>query len=147
MVTKTLESRLDLIVNSVLVTIYNQVADRQVSKFSDHSTAVKRTLAALEAKGKDIANDGKGNFTVVDAGKAPAPAAKAPRDGDDRKITVVADTNPKAKGSKSHKRFGLYKTGMTVADYVTAATKLGGGRRKAIRDITWDSAHGFIKLA
>lgn len=144
MTSKTLEARLDALTNAQLAHVYNSAADRQVSKFADHSTAVKRTLAVLSEKGLDFTADGA---TVTVGPRAAAPAAKGARDGDDRKITVLADTNPKTKGSKSHKRFGMYKTGMTVGEYVATASKLGGGRRKAIRDITWDTAHGFIKLA
>lgn len=138
---KTLEARLDLITNSVLAVIYNSVSDRQVSKFSDHSTAVKRTLAALEARGRDIVNRGDGTFDVVDVS-----VTAAIRDGDDRVITVTAERNPKGKGTKSARRFDLYRSGMTVADYIAATAPLGGGRRKAIRDIAWDIAHGFITV-
>jgi hypothetical protein len=143
MTSKTLEARLDALTNAQLAHVYNSAADRQVSKFADHSTAVKRTLAVLTEKGLDFTADGA---TITVGPKSAAPA-KAGREGDDRKITVATDSNPKAKGSKSFKRFGLYKNGMTVGEYVAAASKLGGGRRKAIRDITWDTAHGFIKLA
>jgi hypothetical protein len=140
---KTIESILAKCSNAILADAYNSVSERRITKFSDHSTAVKRTLAALEAAGKVVDDKGDGVLAIVDAGKA----ARSVRDGDESKITVVADSNPKARGSKSHKRFGLYKTGMTVADYVAAASKLGGGRRKAIRDITWDVAHGYIRLS
>jgi hypothetical protein len=141
-----IETRLNALTNVQLAAVYNNVADRQVSKFSDHSTAVKRTLTALEAKGYDFTVDDDGATVTVGPVGTLAPVRRA-REGDDRTITVVADSNPKAKGSKSARRFGLYKTGMTVGQYVEAASKIGGGRRKAIRDITWDTAHGFIKLA
>lgn len=139
---KTLEARLDKQGNTTLAAIYNLVAERPVSKFSDHSTAVKRTLAALEARSRDFVVGDDGLVRLVDAGATP----RSGRDGDERTITVVAEKNPKAKGSKSERRFALYRTGMTVGEYITAASKLGGGRRKAVRDLTWDSTHDFIKI-
>lgn len=140
---KTLTDRLTALTLSQIADIYNSVAERSVSKFSDRTTAVKRTEAVLAAAGRDFTVDKDGNIKVVDLPKP----KKAGRDGDDRKITVLSEANPKAKGSKSARRFGLYKSGQTVGEYIEAASKLGGGRRKAVRDINWDVAHGFIKLS
>jgi hypothetical protein len=58
---------------------------------------------------------------------------------DMRIITVLVSENPKKVGSKSYDRFNLYKTGMTVAEYVAAGGFLG--------DIRWDVRHGFISVA
>lgn len=134
---RSLIARLGELNNSQLVELYNQVSDRQVAKFSDHTTAVKRTQMALEARGLD--------FSVAESGTV-APATGPQRDGDDRRITVLAETNPKARGSKSEARFAVYKDGMTVGEYVLAVRALGRGRRVAIRDITWDVDHGYIRL-
>lgn len=134
---RSLQARLGELTNAQLVELYNQVSDREVSKFSDHTTAVKRTQLALEARGLD--------FSVADSGTV-APATGPQREGDERKITVLAERNPKAKGSKSEARFALYKTGMTVGEYVLAVKALGRTRRLAIRDINWDAEHEYIRL-
>ena len=141
--TKTLEARLSALPNAALAVIYNKIAERQISKFSDHSTAVKRTLAVLEARNMDFQLDDDGQLAcLVDLAKAPTI-----RDGDDRVITVLAEKNPKVKGTKSAVRFAIYENGLTVGAYIIMASELGGGRRKAVRDIAWDTAHGFISLA
>lgn len=134
---RSLLARLGELTNAQLVELYNQVSDREVSKFSDHTTAVKRTQLALEARGLD--------FSVADSGTV-APASGPQREGDDRKITVLAESNPKAKGSKSEARFALYRNDMTVGEYVLAVKALGRTRRVAIRDIMWDAEHEYIKL-
>lgn len=57
---------------------------------------------------------------------------------EERVITVMAAGNPKKVGSAARERFALYKTGMTVGQFLAA----GGSRA----DIRWDSSHGFIKI-
>lgn len=54
----------------------------------------------------------------------------------DAKIQVVVAKNPKREGSGGYKRFGLYKTGMSIRDFL-----LAGG--KTI-DLDWDRERGFI---
>jgi hypothetical protein len=54
----------------------------------------------------------------------------------DAKIQVVVAKNPKREGSAGYKRFGLYKTGMTIREFL-----LAGG--KTI-DLDWDRERGFI---
>lgn len=54
------------------------------------------------------------------------------------KITVVSKENPKREGSGANKRFALYKTGMTVGEFL----KAGG----IPPDVHWDSKQNFIKL-
>lgn len=66
----------------------------------------------------------------VNANVVPAVAAK--------KIKLIAQTNPKRKGSASHDRYALYKDGMSVGDALKA------GVTKA--DLAWDQKKGFIKL-
>lgn len=53
-------------------------------------------------------------------------------------IELLTESNPKRPGSATHARFELYKTGMTVADFLAA-----GGRRV---DLRWDADHQFIRL-
>ena len=93
--------------------------------------------------------------------KAPAKAAKAPAEkkaakangaakkvanGASRsrvdpksKITLLVDKNPKREGCASHKAFSLYKTGMTVEQF------LAKGGTSA--DISWDTRKKYIKLS
>lgn len=49
------------------------------------------------------------------------------------------DNNPKRAGSASHGKFAKYVDGMTVQQAVDA------GMTGA--DLTWDTKHGFIKIA
>lgn len=56
----------------------------------------------------------------------------------DAKITVKAKENPKRVGSAAHKRFGVYKTGMTVGEFLT---KGGTGA-----DLHYDTAHDYISI-
>jgi hypothetical protein len=66
------------------------------------------------------------------------PATKKSNHNGDYKITVLVDKNPKRTGSVSAKRFDLYKTGMTVSEFISA-----GGKSA---DISWDVAHNYIKV-
>ncbi len=134
---RSLLARLSELTNAQLVELYNQVSDRAVSKFSDHTTAAKRTQLVLEARGLD--------FSVSETGTV-SPASAPQREGDDRRITVLAESNPKARGSKSEARFALYRDDMTVGEYVLAVKALGRTRRVAIRDIMWDAEHEYIRL-
>jgi hypothetical protein len=66
---------------------------------------------------------------------APAPAAEqspvVPREGI---ITLLHAENPKRDGSASHARYALLRSGMTVAEYLTAAGSRGRRTlRKALR--------------
>ena len=53
-------------------------------------------------------------------------------------ITVLAEKNPKRNGTLAYDRFELYRTGMTVGDYVNAGGRTG--------DVNYDEAQGFIAL-
>lgn len=133
-----LEKRLDRLEVAQLIQIYNSVAKRPVTRMSDKTTAVKRTRMALEEAGMDYVIE-KGEVVV-------RPLEAQGRPGDSRRITAVAE-NPKRPGSASHARFGMYRVGMTVGEYVDLAVKnTGVPRAKAIRDIRWDSAHGYVTL-
>ena len=135
-----LTKRLDALTNAQLAAVYNQAAERPVTKFADHATAVKRTQMALEAKELDFLVGDDGTITVAAAGSPEV--AK----GDDRVITVLVEENPKGAFGASHRRFALYKTGMTVGEYVKGVMALGHERRVAIRDLAWDTGHGYIKV-
>jgi hypothetical protein len=53
-------------------------------------------------------------------------------------ITVVAGDNPKRKGTLSFTRFNIYRTGMSVGEYIAAGGRSG--------DINHDLAAGYITL-
>lgn len=61
------------------------------------------------------------------------------------KIRLIAVNNPKRQGSKVKERYALYRTGMTVAEYVEAC-KNTRSPQYALNDINWDSRAGFIEL-
>jgi hypothetical protein len=60
------------------------------------------------------------------------------RKKDVRVITLLVNKNPKKDGSKSAKRFALYKNGMSVLDFL----KAGG----LLADINYDVAHKSIEV-
>lgn len=135
-----LDKTLDKLSTTQLVEVYCAVSERRVSRFSDKLTAVKRTAAALEAAGKTI--------TLKDSepGWVLSSQDETPEVGDGRRIYLLTERSPKQPGSKSEVRFLLYRSGMTVGEYVAACAKAGYKRRIAIRDIGWDTLHGFIEV-
>lgn len=62
----------------------------------------------------------------------------AMKKSDPRKISWVQDANPKKPGSAAHHKFGLYRVGMSVSEFIEA-----GG---TIADVKWDTERGFVKL-
>ncbi len=46
-------------------------------------------------------------------------------------ITVKSRANPKRDGSKAHQRFALYRSGMTVGDYVRACKSTHGRKMRS----------------
>lgn len=74
--------------------------------------------------------------------KAP-PAPREPRKvaGFEKtaKITIVAEENPKRKGTGAHIRFAKYRNGMTIQSYLDAGGTTG--------DVNWDLEKGYIKIA
>lgn len=55
------------------------------------------------------------------------------------KITIVAEENPKRKGSGAYDRFSKYRNGMTIEAYLAAGGTTG--------DVNWDLEKGYIKIA
>ena len=70
-------------------------------------------------------------------GAVPGPRGLRGIPGDAR-ITLLVEHNPKRPGCVAEKRFALYQTGMTQAEFLTA-----GG---TVPDLAYDSAHGFISV-
>lgn len=54
-------------------------------------------------------------------------------------ITLNAEKNPKREGSKSHTRFALYRTGMTVSEFIKEGGTFG--------DLAWDSQRSHITVS
>ena len=133
-----LTKRLERLSNSELAQIYNEVSERKITKFSDHTTAVRRTQLVLEKAGLDFSKH-DGRITVGEA--------SAPLRGDRRVITVLAKENPKRAGTVANTRFALYKNGMVVEDFVAlCAKKIGDDRAKSMRDLNWNMGMGYIKV-
>jgi hypothetical protein len=61
-------------------------------------------------------------------------------------ITVLVPNNPKTPGKLCHRRFGLYRPGMTVAEYYLACEQIGEKSRRYKLDIEWDLDRRFIRL-
>jgi hypothetical protein len=64
--------------------------------------------------------------------------ARTPKNSES-KIKVLAEENPKRKGTASHARFAKYKDGMTVDEFI----KKGG----TAADVNYDVKHGYISLS
>ena len=57
---------------------------------------------------------------------------------DDRLITLLVDANPKRPWGAAYRRFEIYRTGMTVREFLDA-----GGTRG---DLWYDQDHDFIRV-
>jgi hypothetical protein len=66
---------------------------------------------------------------------------RAPAYGDEAKITVLAEGNPKREGTKAHEWFAAYRTGIKVA---TLCEKLG--RSVALGCLRWDVEKGYVAV-
>lgn len=107
--------------NSSLVTMYNARVpkDRQVKKFRDKDTGVRRLWAVIKADRPTFARGRKDDRT--------------------RTIRVLADSNPKRAGSIAYDRFERYAGSPTVADMFDICGTTWG-------HINWDVSHGYIEL-
>ena len=121
-----------------LVSAYNEVTGRAIKSFPNKKTAAESLWSQLEKTMKAKANS-KSKSKSKSKAKAKTAAAKPKGSfNPDAKITVLAKENPRREGTDAHEKFKLYKTGMTVADYI----KKGGSSGK----IRTDVARGNIKV-
>lgn len=141
-----------------LVAIYNALSPRPVKKFSDRKAAETRVTKLLDEKKLVVRADHDENcihdcgnvflFAVDSAPVEPRPSRASY--SNDATITVLADSNPKRKGSKSARRFDIYETGTTVGYYLDQCVKvMGKDARPRFRyhaDLHWDVKHGFIEI-
>jgi hypothetical protein len=107
-----------------LTEIYNALSGRPVKTFRSQKEAIDKILKAVETKGKVTTRTAR--------------PGRKPEYADDDLVESVVKENPKKEGTKAHERFGLYKKGMKVAEYIAA-----GGNRA---DLSWDVEHEFIKI-
>lgn len=71
-------------------------------------------------------------------------ATQYPREA---KITVLSTANPKRAGSAAAARFGIYKNGMTVGQYLDGKVQFEGEELKGTyTDLAYNVARGFIKV-
>jgi len=133
-----------------LVELYNALAESgasPVSKFQDKDTGLRRVglrlielartapvfqLAAGSAQPK------KERKKMSDDQTNGAAKGRKRNHTEAQVITVLVDKNPKREGSSAHERFNLYRTGMTVSQYVEAGGRTG--------DLTYDEKHSFISV-
>jgi hypothetical protein len=59
-------------------------------------------------------------------------------------VVLLIDRNPK-KGAR-RERFALYRSGMTVADFIEAVRAIGRTEEDALADLAWDQNQAFIRL-
>lgn len=112
---------------SELVKIYNAnrpEGTKALKGFSTKGTGIKRIEQILPDIPKFDGGGEKVSEETEDQG-APQKSSKIPNDAT---IRVLAEENPRRKGTKAHERFELFKDGMTVKEYLDA-----GGTRLAIR--------------
>lgn len=79
---------------------------------------------------------------VCAARPAPPPPTErvvATSQADARVITLLVPANPKRAGTSAHTKYALYRTGMTVGEFLRA-----GGTRG---DLTWDAQRSYIEVA
>ena len=100
-----------------------------------HGKAVEDVNGGLAIRGFSCASDSETPPAQLPTAVVP-PKRKESKGVDLRIISIVSANNPK-RGSAA-KRFALYRTGMTITEYLAV-----GGRRQ---DIVWDAKKGFISV-
>jgi hypothetical protein len=96
----------------------------------DAEAEVETTEAEVETTSADEVKKGRGRELQLDM---------------DLIIEPIA-INPKNKGSRAHAIFSLYRSGMTVAEFVDAVVAAGYTRKLASSAIRWDSERNYITL-
>jgi len=129
-----------------LITALQMAADADFGARNDEPTnvvAVDQSVAdrlGLEPEGADLIVEQIGalNDFISEPVAPVAKPAKGKRAAGLDRVIEVNVANPKREGSQAYARFNLYRSGMTVGQFYAA-----GG--KSI-DVSWDEAHGFIKV-
>lgn len=100
-----------------------------------------KTPVNKKSQAKKPETDGK--KPTVKAVAPVKPTAGKAAFNDDLKITLLVAENPKYRDAR--RRFGLYKTGMTVGEYVKA-NKPADRADRCYRDLAWDRKQGWIAI-
>lgn len=106
-----------------------------------HDPSALAVMALEKIVGRPIVRAPAGRTTQTAPSPAPRasrPKGNAVRRSDPRKIVWVSETNPKKPGSSAHRKFSLYRVGMTVSEFIEA-----GG---TTADVKWDTERGFVRL-
>lgn len=107
--------------------------------FTLDDAGIETDLRGLLRETGLVVTDGR---TVVDWADDVAPR-RARQHPDHAAISVLV---PNPKRGKSAERFALYASSPTVADYIAACVALGYPSKKALADLKWDEAHGYIAV-
>ena len=112
--------------------------DEDEEKDEEEEEVVVKTSSKKKSKSKDKVEDedvdeAEERITSKKVGKKSIEPKTGSSSGisETSKITLLVKANPRREGTKAHKRFALYKTGMTVGDYL----KKGGSRGSLRKDL------------
>ncbi len=138
-------------INEVFLTrteIKQPVEEPKPAKKTPTKKAVKSAKPAPVRSEQEIHESGdddqpaqKPTKKAKKTGKKAAPKAESAghsKFSPDAKITILVDKNPKREGGEAHKRFALYRNGMTVAKALEAGVLR--------MDLSWDVRHSFISI-
>ena len=133
-----------------IVEVYNQYAETPVKKFAKLSVARQRLQRVLEERGLVMLEDGTVAEPVQDESPRTRGGATVIGKERDAQVIVYVGPNPKRLNSKSFRRFNLYRTEMTVGEYLDACLTHDGDealpRYRYAADVRWDVERGHIRL-
>lgn len=127
-----------------LLELYNALGQDQTERFSDRAAGLRRTLNRIAEQATPGPNPEPKVVTKRKEAKVATEGTTHRGRGatytSDMIIYVLADKNPKRPGTATFERFKLYRTGMTVGEFIKA-----GGLNV---DLIWDAAEGrkFIRI-
>lgn len=139
-----------------LVSVYNSYADKPVKHFRDRKTAIERCEKVMTNGDATLENTSISDVVAKlesDEAAHPEPAEqvqeKKKRRGRPVTIPFPADAvitrliaNPKRRGGAPAKRFDLYRSGLTVGEYVEKV----GSPYLAKCDLKYDLSKNYIKI-
>lgn len=151
-------TRQEAVVHVRTVQSFLHAADESV-KVNAASTLLKKPLeellemlGALLGDNMTLAMNSEGELVVRELADEAPPVNGARRGGKALQaaegiVTVLAASNPKRDGSATHARFDLLKSGMTVAEYISAVEKATGTHRGARRTLRKAVAAGLVVVS
>lgn len=160
---------------SQLASLYNLIADKQVSKFKDKPTGVAKLGKLLDQTNQEVfLADGEydirpipaevdphaaSNKMIADAmANNPEFAAMVKVDGKKKqgrkssllgkKLELVREKNPKRDNSRTKVRYELYREVKTSDEFIRLCEERKlGSRREILSDLAYDSEQEFIRLS